>query len=226
MMHQLTDKKNKIIIYLIFLFILSTVNGKFKEDQSNHSFSMNQINVKGLSSINNSKILKDLNNLYYENILVIGREEVKEVLSRYNVIDEYVVKKVYPSSININIKSTKFIARISNNDQLLVGSNGKLIKDKKNTDRLPYIFGEFNSGYFLDFKKNIEQSKFTFAEFKALYFFPSHRWDILTKEDVTIKLPQDSTFESLNLAYKVLNSNEFKNKILIDLRVNNHLVIK
>ena len=32
-MHQLIDKKNKIIIYLLLLFILSTTSGKFIENQ-------------------------------------------------------------------------------------------------------------------------------------------------------------------------------------------------
>ena len=38
------------------------------------------------------------------------------------------IKKIYPSTININIKATEFVARISNNDKLFVGANGKLIK--------------------------------------------------------------------------------------------------
>ena len=87
---------------------------------------------------------------------------------------------------------------------------------------MPYIFGEFNSKNFLNFKKNIAQSKFTFTEFKTLYFFPSNRWDILTNNDILIKLPQNNISKSLNLAYKIINSNDFKNKNLIDLRVNNH----
>ena len=63
-------------------------------------------------------------------------------------------------------------------------------------------------------------------EFKTLYFFPSNRWDILTHEGVLIKLPQDSFLESLNLAYKIISSNDFKNLSLIDLRIKNHLIIK
>ena len=49
------------------------------------------------------------------------------------------------------------------------------------------------------------QSKFTFTEFKTLYFFPSNRWDILTNDDILIKLPQDNISKSLNLAYKIMN---------------------
>ena len=146
-------------------------------------------------------------------------------MGRYNIIEEYKVNKIYPSTININIKPTKFVARLSNNDQL-VGENGKLIEDKENSETLPYIFGEFNSQYFLIFKKNIAQSKFTFEKFKTLYFFPSNRWDILTNDDILIKLPQNDFSESLNLAYKIINNNEFKNRRMIDLRIKNHLIIK
>jgi len=224
-MHQSTDKKNKVIIYLLFLFILSTTSGKFVENENSYSSTINQINIKGLSSTENSKIFNELNNLFYKNILLIGKEEIQSVINKYNIIEEYSIKKIYPSTININIKPTKFVARLSNN-QKLVGENGKLIEDKENTEVLPYIFGEFNSQIFLHFKKNIKQSKFIFTKFKTLYFFPSNRWDILTNDNILIKLPQDNFSESLSLAYKIINSNDFKNKNIIDLRVKNNLIIK
>jgi cell division protein FtsQ len=224
-MHRLINKKNKIIIYLLLLLTLSTTNNKFIRNQNTNSIIINQINVEGLSNIDNKKIYNELNNLFYKNILLLGKEEIQMVMSNYNIIEEYNIKKIYPSTININIKPTKFIARLSDNDQL-VGENGKLIKNKKKIEVLPYIFGKFDSHYFLNFKKNIKQSKFSFTEFKTLYFFPSNRWDILTNDNILIKLPQDNVFESLNLAYKIITSNDFKNKNLIDLRINNQLIIK
>ena len=224
-MHQLTDKKNKIIIYLLLLFTLSTTSGRFIANQNIYFSTINQINIEGLSNDNKLKISNQLKNLSNKNILLVRKEEIQKVINNYNIIEEYSVKKIYPSKINIKIKPTKFVAKISNNDQL-VGANGKLIIDKKNTETLPYIFGEFNSQDFLKFQKNITQSKFIFTKFKTLYFFPSNRWDILTNDDILIKLPRDNLFESLNLAYKIINSNDFKNVYLIDLRVNNHLIIK
>ena len=224
-MLQSIDKKNKITIYLIFLFILSTTNGKFVEKRNNYFSIINLINVKGLSKNNNSKISNQLKDLLYKNILFVDKEEIRKVINKYNIIERYSIKKIYPSTININIKSTKFVARISKNDQL-VGANGKLIKDKSNIEILPYIFGEFNSKDFLKFKKDIIESKFDLTKFKTLYFFPSNRWDVLTKDNILIKLPHNSSFESLNLAYKLINSVDFKSKNLIDIRINNHLIIK
>ena len=225
-MHQLIDKKNKIIIYLLLLFILSTTSGKYIENQNRYFSKTNQINIEGLSNAYKSKISNELNNLFYKNILLLGKEDIKKAIGKYNIIEEYSIKKIYPSTIKIDIKTTKYLARTSSNNQLLVGANGKLIEDKENKEILPYIFGEFNSKEFLKFKKNIGQSKFTFTKFKTLYFFPSNRWDILTNDNILIKLPQNNLSESLNLAYKIINSNDFKNKNLIDLRVNNHLIMK
>tara|TARA_B100000787_G_C16122615_1_gene263413 strand:+ start:140 stop:817 length:678 start_codon:yes stop_codon:yes gene_type:complete len=225
-MHQSINKKNKIIIYLLFLLILSTTSGKLKEDQNNYSFTINQIDIVGLTNDKNIKISNDLNDLFYKNILIINKEKIKRVITKYNIIEDYKITKIYPSAISIIIKPTKLIARISNDDQLFVGNNGKLIENKKNNEILPYIFGEFNSKDFLFFKKNVEKSKFNFSEFKTLYFFPSNRWDILTKNDILIKLPHDNFLELLNLAYKIIGSNNFKNKNVIDLRVNNNLIVK
>ena len=224
-MHQLIDKKNKVIIYVLLFFILSTINGKFVESQNNNTHAINQIKIEGLSNENNSKIYRELNSLLNKNILLISKEEFQSVMSKYNIIEEYNIKKIYPSTININIKPTKFVARLSNNN-LLIGSNGKLIEDEEYKEILPYVFGEFNSKNFLSFKKDVTQSKFIFSKFRMLYFFPSNRWDILTYDNVLIKLPKNNISQSLNLAYKIINSHNFKNKDLIDLRINNHLIMK
>jgi len=224
-MHQLIDKKNKIIIYLLLLFILSTTSGKFVENQNNYSSKINHIIIEGFSKFNKAKMSKELNDLFYKNILFADKNEIQKVISKYNIIEEYSVKKIYPSTIKINIKITKLIARLSNGDQL-VGANGKLIENRKNTEILPYIFGEFKSQNFLNLKRNITKSKFIFTQLKTLYFFPSNRWDILTHDGILIKLPQDDIFKSLNLAYNIITSDDFKDKNLIDLRVKNHLIIK
>ena len=158
-------------------------------------------------------------------IFIGDKEKIHDIMNKYNVIEEYNIKRIYPYAINIKIIPTKYLARTSYNNQLLVGANGKLINDKENTEILPYIFGEFNSKNFLSLKKNVEQSKFTFKEFKTLYFFQSNRWDILTNNDILIKLPLNFTLESLNLAYKIIGNDKIKKKI-IDLRIKNHLVIK
>ena len=225
-MHQSIGRKKKIIIYLLFLFILSTTSARFISDQNKPSLLISKINITGLSERKNLEILNNLNNILYKSIFVISKDEIRKILEKYNIIQEFSIKKIYPSTLNIEIKPTKFIARVSNNGQYLVGANGKLIEDKNNTELLPYIFGEFNSRDFLLLKKDIEKSIFTFSNLKTLYFFPSGRWDILTDKDILIKLPQESIVVSLNLFKKLIDNDNFKDNKFIDLRVKNHLVTK
>ena len=225
-MHQSKGKKNKIIIYLLFLFILSTTSAKFINDQNTISSSVSKINTTGLSERKNLEISNNLNNFLYESIFVISKDEIKKILEKHNIIQEFSIKKIYPSTLNIEIKPTKFIARVFNNGQYLVGANGKLIEDKNNNELLPYIFGEFNSLDFLSFKQNIEKSIFSFSNLKTLYFFPSGRWDILTNNDILIKLPQEDIVASLNLSKKLIDNDNFKDNKFLDLRVKNTLVTK
>ena len=225
-MHQSIDKKNKIIIYLIFLLVLSTTSGKFLKKQKKYSLKINSIKVFGLTIAKNIEIQNDLNNVFYQNIFFIGKKEIKKIINKHNIVEEYNIKKIYPSTLNIEIKPAKFLAKISNYNNLIIGSNGKLISVEQSDISLPYIFGEFSSKEFLEFIQNIEVSKFNFVEFKAVYFFPSNRWDIVTTDDVLIKLPEDNVSKSLNKAYKIITSTQFKDKNIIDLRVKNHLIIK
>ena len=225
-MHQLIDKKNIIVIYLILLLVLSTTSNKFKNKQNSYYSQNNKINVTGLSAKQNSKIVNEINRIHYQNILSIDKEKINKIISRYNIVEKYTIKRIYPSSLNIVFRPTNFVAKISNESQLLVGENGKLVENQNNQIELPFIFGKYNSIEFLRLKKNIDLSRFEFTEFKTLFFFPSNRWDILTINDNLIKLPKDGLLQSLNFSYKILTNDEFKDKNLIDLRIKNKLVIK
>ena len=81
-MPQSTSKKNKILIYLLFLFILSTTSAKLINDQNKLSSSINKINITGLSERKNLEILNNLNNLLYKSIFVINKDEIKNILEK------------------------------------------------------------------------------------------------------------------------------------------------
>ena len=79
-MHQLIDKKNKIIIYLLLLFILSTTSGKYIRKSKQISSKINKINIEGLSKMNNLKNFNELNNLFYKNILLaLKKKKLKKL---------------------------------------------------------------------------------------------------------------------------------------------------
>ena len=225
-MHQLIDKKNKIVIYLIFLLILSTTSNKNIDQQTNYNIVINKIEITGLSINNNLQLKNKLDNFLYKNIFFLGKKEINNIILKYNIIEEYNVKKIYPSKLDIDVKPTKFIAKISSNNRLLVGSNGKLIENEITNEKLPYIFGKFNSKEFLKFKETVEYSKFNFTDLKAIFFYSSKRFDILTIDEIFIKLPKNNLLKSLNVANKIIIDNQFKDKKIIDLRISSHIIIQ
>tara|TARA_B110000902_G_scaffold242647_1_gene294177 strand:+ start:311 stop:988 length:678 start_codon:yes stop_codon:yes gene_type:complete len=225
-MHQSIGKKNKVALYLIFLILLSTTSEKFLKQQKKYSFKIDKITVAGLSDGKNLEIQNDLDSVFYQNIFILKKKKIQNIITKHNIIEEYSIKKIYPSTLNIEIKPTKFLAKVNDSNELIVGSNGKLISTKQNSNTLPNLYGVFNSKEFLEFKINIEKSKFNFTEFKTIYFFSSSRWDILTIDDILIKLPQNNVSEALDIAYKMKTNTEFKNKNIMDLRIKNQLIVK
>jgi cell division protein FtsQ len=225
-MLQLIDKKKRILIYLLFLIILSTTNNKSLESQKNYSITINKINVSGLSNDKNLKITSQLNSLLFRNIFFIDKNYIDLIISEYELVEKYSVKKIYPKQVNIEIEPTKYIAEIKGSNQFLIGSNGKLIKNEYSDEPLPLFFGKFNSIKFLEFKKKIEKSEFEFKDFRSIFFYFSNRWDVEMIDGILIKLPKKNLTEALNIAHKIIINDQFQDKQVIDLRVSNHVIMK
>jgi len=221
-MHQ--RKGKKILIYFFLLFIVGSINNislnnlKLKK--------INYININGLGKNDNAILLQEIKNLNLDNIFSINKNEIINQINANSLVENYNIFKRYPSSIDVNIKKTKFLARINNNGKIfLIGSNGKLTENNFSSNQLPFIFGNPNIYEFLDFKKTIDQSKISYEEIKNLYFFSSQRWDLELKNNVIIKLSKNYTKESLNLALEFLYSDEFRDVTIIDARIKNQIIL-
>ena len=225
-MHQLIDKKNKITIYLMLLLILSSTNYKIQKDNKNYLDALVKINVSGLPNNKNLLIEQRIKKLSFRNILFINKESIHDILSQYNLVESYNIKKIYPTNINIKIKQTDFVAKIKGDRNFLVGSNGKLISDEYTDKRLPHLFGKFNSQKFLEFKKILDSSEFIFNDLQAIFFFPSMRWDVKTKNNTLIKLPEKNILQTLKIAYKIINDEKLKDNQIIDLRISKQVIIQ
>ena len=229
MMPQLIDKKKKLFFYFIIFILLSTQITKDQSKEKRTSINFNRIEVFGLSSEENSKVLKNLQSLQFQNIFLINKENFIKILKKNNLIESFSIKKYYPNKIKINIKPTEFLAVTSeNNKKYYIGSNGKLIffdENKNFNKKLPFVFSKSNYEDFIELKKIIDKSKFKFEEIESFYYFSSNRWDIKINNGLLIKLPEKKILESLEIAYMIKSNKEFEDNNIIDLRVNNKIVI-
>ena len=221
-MHRRISKK--IIIYFFLLIIFSSINNN---SINNIKFNKTQnIHVSGLSEKDNQILLNEIKNLNLKTIFYINKNELVNLLNAHSLIERYEVFKKYPSTINIKIDKTNFFAKTNiNGKTFLVGSNGKLLLNESNYSELPYIFGKPDVQEFLKLKKAIDKSKFSYQQIKNFYFFPSNRWDIKFKDELTLKLPNKFTNETLDQIYKFIENYKIKNFMIIDARVENQIIL-
>jgi len=225
-MLQLIDKKSKLFLYIAVFFLLGTINNKSFIANKIPAKKTNNIIVSGLSNENNLEVANELKTELLENIFFIDKKKINEILYSNNLIHSFRAKKIYPNLIKINIKKAEFLAVINNDNQnFFIGSNAKLIKANNLKKELPYIFGKIDYKKFLEFKYVIDESKFEYNEIVSIFFFPSNRWDIKTKDNILIKLPEKNLSNALRIAYKIKNNEQFKMKKTIDLRVPNQVII-
>ena len=220
MMHQ--NKSKKILFYFFLLFVVGSINNitlsKIK------FFQIKNINIKGLDDIENEILLSNLNNIFLKNILLINKNEISEVIEKNTLVQNYTILKKYPSTLNIRIEKTKFLAKINKKNKIFyLGSNGKLIKNNIKYE-LPFIFGNPDINEFLRFKKIVDNSKINYKEIKNLYYFQSKRWDIELHDNLIIKLPKKNLDNSLNLAFDILKNDYLNKSRQIDLRIKNQII--
>ncbi len=221
-MHQ--RKSKKLLIYFFLLIIISSTNNI---SLNNLEFQkVRNIEVSGLSEIENNLIINQIKNLNLNNIFLINKKEINKLMNSNPLIEKYQIFKSYPSALKIMIKKTNFIAKINyNNEIFIIGSNGRLISDNLQESDLPYIFGKPEIQEFLMFKEIVDQSKFSFDQIESLYFFPSKRWDIKLKNNILLKLSNNSVISSLDYAHEFLENNSIGKFNTIDIRIDNQIIL-
>ena len=220
---MLQQINKKILVYFFLFLLLATLNNK---SLSNFNFpKISSIEFIGLGE-ESSKFIKNFELFKMSNIFFLDKLKIKRLMDSNNTIEEYTIFKRYPSTLEINVIKTKFLAYLyKDGKKFYIGSNGKLIEVKSEIKNLPYIFGDLNINEFLKLKKTIDKSNLNYNEIKNLFFFPSGRWDIEKNSGILIKLPNKELKESLKLSLSILNNNKFGKIKTIDVRQKNQVII-
>ena len=214
----------KILFYIFLIIFLSTFNNKYFSNIELKT--VDEITIIGLNDREMQDLLDNLESLNLKNIFFLNKFELVKKLEANKLIENYTVFKNYPSSIEIRVTKTKFLANIFKDGKTFVlGSNGKLIQSVNKDNNLPSIFGDYDNNSFFNLLKSIKKSKFELSSVKNLYFFKSGRWDIETDKNVIIKLPKESLEDSLNLSLSLLHNKKFKNIKILDLRQDNQVIV-
>ena len=229
MTHQSIDRKLKLFFYLFLFILLSTQVAIDNKIKNSYSIILKKIEVIGLSEENNLNVYNNLKFLLTRNIFLLKKKDFQDILNKNELIETFYIKKIYPDLLKVKLNQTNLLAITNqNNKKYYIGSNGKLIpinliKDFNN--ELPFVYTKSNYNNFIILKNIIDQSQFQFQLIESFYYFPSNRWDIKTRDGFLIKLPEKNVKESLKFVQLIKESEEFKNKKIIDLRVFNNIIL-
>lgn len=222
---MLQRKSKKIIIYIFFFVILGTINN-YTIFNSN-TFKIKNFQIIGLENNNIIELENNLLNSSKFNIFFVNKDYLKSILNSNTLIETFQVFKIYPSTLDIKIKKTNFLAKLNiNGDIFLIGSNGKITKDflLSGSEMLPFIFGNPKVEEFLKTFSIINTSDFKYENVKNLFFYKSGRIDLELKDNIYIKLPLDNLENVLKKISQLISNNQL-NKKIIDARVPNQIIL-
>ena len=194
--------KYKLYLYLLFLiFLSSTFNFKFLENYQD-KFRLKSININGVSYKEKKYIEEELNKLKNTNIFKINDFKVFKKLEKFNFIDGIYVKKIFPSSININLSMTTILGKtFLNGEEFYIGKNGKLINSKQFFEKYKTatVFGNFEVKEFLNLYNILNSQHFKINEIDYYYYFKNRRWDLVFSDGLILKLPTKNKKDSIKI---------------------------
>ncbi len=226
-MPQQIDRNSKFFFYLLILLFLSSINNLSWTKTKSRFFKINEIEVIGLKEELNNKIKKKLQYIIGENIFFISSDKIIYELNSLNYIEDYNIKKYFPSKLKINIKKTKILAQaFQGSRKYYIGSNKKKIffSERIESKDYPTIFGEFSIEEFIKLREIIYSEKFNLKNIVNYYYYKSRRWDIELKNGTLIKLPRENINNAIILVKKIIANNFNNNKKIIDLRVEKQII--
>ena len=223
----LTNKYKLYLYVFFFIFLSSLFNFKFVENYQS-KFRLSKININGLSYNEKKMIEIELNGLKKENLFKLSQNGIKEKLNKFNFLEKIYVKKIMPSSININLSKTSILGKtLKDGENFYIGKNGKFINSNEIqvNDKIATVFGEFNISDFINLQHTLTNYHLELEKIENYYYYKNKRWDILFSNGLLLMLPSKNIEKSIKIYKKLLKGKNLKNIKIIDLRIANQIIL-
>jgi cell division septal protein FtsQ len=220
-------QKNKFFLLIFFFIILSTYS--FNEQKQNASiiFPIKNIIIEDTLAVDRIKLKTELEFLRNTSLFFLKEKKIISATNKYGFISSVKLKKKYPNTLKISIsENTPVATQVDGKKRYYLTQDGKKINfiELKFFEGLPVIFGSHKNFSF--FFKNLEKSNFKINRIKAFYYFDIGRWDIVLKDEITIKLPKDNYQNILAKIDLILNDPSFTKYKILDYRIKDQLILQ
>ena len=223
-MHQLiNNKKIKFFLILFFFILLSSYNKDIKN--SNEFFHIKTIEFENNYFVSDELLNQYFNFLNNKNIFTIDQNELNKIAKKLPLIQNIIVKKIYPNKIKIIITEKKPVA---------VMQSTVLLEDwsEINSNLITHIEGEelpliniFNPEFIEVYKSFI---KYNLQNKKVSEFYANKigRWDIIFSDKKELKLPEKNFSSALKNFFEIEQKQEFKEFKIFDYRIEDKLILE
>ena len=215
--------RKRFIFAFVLLILLSTYN------LQNHYSISSKFYIKKII-VENNFILKeeDINQnllfLYNTNLFFLGEKKLNT--NKMDFFENFNIKKIFNNINKIEIYEKKPIAILQKKERRYYYTDKDEIVDFKtleNYKNLPVIFG--NEKDFKTLYTNLKKTNFPIKTIEKFFLFKSKRWDLLTTNNITIKLPINEYNESLNNFIKITKNKNLNKYKTFDYRINGQLIL-
>jgi cell division protein FtsQ len=219
-------QRNKF--FLLFFFIIFT-SYNFSQHKQNFSiiFPIKKIIIENTNALDLIKLKVELEFLKNSSLFFLKEKKISKIADKNDFISSIQLKKKYPDTIKILISEYIPVAtKTDKKKRYYLTDTGKKINyvELKIYENLPEIFGNHKNFIFL--YDELKKSNFKITNVKAFYYFEVGRWDIVLKDETTIKLPQNNYQKILTEINSILNDSSFSKYKIFDYRINNQLILQ
>ena len=217
--------RKRLITAFVFLILFSTYRPH--KLILNEKFNIEIITVDNNQKLKEKDIKKKLSFLYKTNLIFLDTPSIKMALEELFFIESFKIKKIYPNKLKIKIYEKKPILILQRKKKkFYLNENIDLIDylDLENYRNLPVVFG--NEKNFKIFYQDLKKINFPINLIENYHLFESNRWDLITYNKKTIKLPSQNYIKSLKNFQTLIKENHFDKYKIFDYRLDNQLILK
>lgn len=231
--------RQRIVKYINLLFLLLLVSCsvlflvfKFNPYLLNNFFKIKDIKIIGTEKTDPYE-LKQILSSNLNSLITFDKDQAKILLEEVGWVKRVNIKKVYPSTLRVNIiESDPFAIFYNSQNIFLIDIDGQIISNNPDLNKYENLLNIRGEKAEIMLNEIIKEININFPEVinkvKGLEFVDKRRWNMILSNDLLVKLPDMNIDESLKNLKKLFEDKQIldSNIIEVDLRIKGRAIFK
>ncbi len=194
-------------------------------------FKLQNVEINGRNHTTHQELIDALKLKKNEPILSINLTEKRKKVEELGWVERAFLERILPDTLRLSIIERKPVALLqTQKGHQLIDQNGETIAGAapETFGHLPVVSGEDAAIFAYHLIETLKTEPELYAEIWAIHYISKRRWNVLMKNGVTIKLPEDQP----GFAWSRLARFDYKNQIIqrdlavIDMRMQDQILIE